>query len=36
MSIWDKFSDNGGYAHLISAAAQWIMYREGKCDWEQW
>lgn len=33
---WDEFSDNGGYAHLISAAAQWIMYLEGKRDWERW
>ena len=34
--IWDEFSDNGGYAHLISAAAQWLIYRDGKSDWEQW
>jgi hypothetical protein len=34
--LWDEFSDTGGYAHLISAAAQWVMYREGKRDWEQW
>lgn len=33
---WDEFSDNGGYAHLISAAAQWILYKEGKADWEKW
>jgi hypothetical protein len=32
---WDKFSDSGGYAHLISAAAQWIFLLEGKRDWEQ-
>ena len=31
---WDRFSDSGGYAHLISAAAQWILYLEGKSDWE--
>jgi len=31
---WDKFSDTGGYAHLISAAAQWLLYLEGKRDWE--
>ena len=31
---WDRFSDAGGYAHLISAAAQWILYQEGKRDWE--
>ncbi len=28
--VWDKFSDTGGYAHLISAAAQWLMYLEKK------
>lgn len=32
--VWDKFSDTGGYAHLISAAAQWLMYLEKKTDWE--
>ncbi|MFP4057538.1 MAG: hypothetical protein ACLF0G_11780 [Candidatus Brocadiia bacterium] len=31
---WDRFSDTGGYAHLISAAAQWLLYLEGKRDWE--
>ncbi len=31
---WDKYSDSGGYAHLISAAAQWLLVLEGKCDWE--
>ncbi|MFW6161298.1 MAG: hypothetical protein ACODAJ_00930 [Planctomycetota bacterium] len=31
---WDRFSDSGGYAHLLSAAAQWILYLEGKSDWE--
>jgi hypothetical protein len=31
---WDKFSDTGGYAHLISAAAQWLLVLEGKRDWE--
>lgn len=31
---WDKFSDTGGYAHLLSAAAQWLMYLEKKNDWE--
>jgi len=31
---WDRYSDSGGYAHLISAAAQWILYLEGKSDWE--
>jgi hypothetical protein len=29
-----RFTDAGGYAHLIQAAAQWVMYREGKADWE--
>jgi hypothetical protein len=33
---WDEFSDNGGYAHLITAASMWLMYLEGKRDWEQW
>ena len=32
--VWDKLSDTGGYAHLLSAAAQWLMYREKKNDWE--
>lgn len=32
--VWDKFSDTGGYAHLLSAAAQWLMYLEKKNDWE--
>ena len=30
---WERFSDTGGYAHLISAAAQYIFYLEGKRDW---
>ena len=30
---WDDISDTGGYAHLISAAAQWIFHLEGKTDW---
>ena len=30
---WDGFSDTGGYAHLISAAAQWILYLHGENDW---
>ena len=33
--VWDKFSDTGGYAHLISACAQWIFVLEGKRDWEE-
>ena len=31
---WDSFSDTGGYAHLISAASQWIFCLEGKQDWK--
>ncbi|HEV7403160.1 MAG TPA: hypothetical protein VGO11_09550 [Chthoniobacteraceae bacterium] len=31
---WDELSDTGGYAHLISAGAQWVNYLEGKRDWE--
>ncbi len=31
---WDGYSDSGGYAHLISAAAQWLFLLEGKRDWE--
>ena len=31
---WDELSDTGGYAHLISAAAEWVNYLEGKRDWE--
>lgn len=30
----DEFSDTGAYAHLISAAAQWVIYLDGKRDWE--
>jgi len=32
---WEDYSDNGGYAHLISAAAQWLYYLDGRRDWEQ-
>jgi hypothetical protein len=32
--FWDGFSDSGGYAHLISAAAQWLLCLEGKTDWD--
>jgi len=31
---WDGMSDSGGYAHLISAAAQWLLYLQNKTDWE--
>jgi hypothetical protein len=31
---WDELSDTGGYAHLMSAAAQWILVLEKKRDWE--
>jgi hypothetical protein len=33
---WDEFSDTGGYAHLISAAAQWLTWLDGQRDWERW
>jgi hypothetical protein len=32
---WEHFSDSGGYAHLLAAAAQWLYVLEGKRDWEQ-
>jgi len=32
---WEYFSDAGGYAHLLSAASQWLFVLEGKNDWEQ-
>ena len=32
---WEYFSDSGGYAHLLSAAAQWLLVRDDKNDWEQ-
>ncbi|MGC3972117.1 MAG: hypothetical protein QM775_33695 [Pirellulales bacterium] len=32
---WEDYSDAGGYAHLLTAGAQWIFYLEGKRDWEQ-
>jgi len=31
---WDHYSDTGGYAHLISACAQYLNHLEGKKDWE--
>ncbi len=30
---WDRFSDSGGYAHLISAAAQYLLWRKRQNDW---
>lgn len=30
----DNWSDSGAYAHVISAAAQWVLCREDKRDWE--
>lgn len=33
-AFWDGLSDSGGYAHLISAGAEWLMCLEGKNDWE--
>jgi lysophospholipase L1-like esterase len=32
--VWDDFSDNGGYAHLIAAGTQWLLCLEGKRDWQ--
>jgi hypothetical protein len=31
---WDHFSDSGGYAHLISAAAQSLLLEQNRSDWE--
>lgn len=31
---WDDMSDSGGYAHLISAAAQWLIYLDARRDWQ--
>jgi len=31
---WSQISDTGGYAHLLSAGAQWLNYLDGKRDWE--
>lgn len=33
-AFWDGLSDTGGYAHLISAAAEWVLYLDGKSNWE--
>jgi hypothetical protein len=33
-AFWDGLSDSGGYAHLISAGAEWLMYMDGRNDWE--
>lgn len=33
-AAWSMFSDAGGYAHLISAGAQWLFVLEGKRDWD--
>jgi hypothetical protein len=32
---WEYLSDTGGYAHLLSAASQWLFVLDGKNDWEQ-
>lgn len=29
---WDRYSDSGGYAHLIAAGAQWLLVLEGRSD----
>ncbi len=31
---WQRFSDTGGYAHLIKAASQWLIYLQDRRDWE--
>ena len=31
---WDGYSDTGGYAHLISAAAQWLLLLQNRTDWQ--
>ena len=33
-SEWDDFSDTGGYSHLVSAGAEYLLTLEGKRDWE--
>lgn len=33
-AAWSMYSDSGGYAHLLSAASQWLFVLEGKRDWE--
>jgi hypothetical protein len=33
-AFWDGLSDSGGYAHLLSAGAEWLLYLDGKNDWE--
>jgi hypothetical protein len=32
---WERYSDSGGYAHLIAAGAQWLLVLAEKKDWEQ-
>jgi hypothetical protein len=31
---WDRFSDSGGCAHLLSAASQWLLVLDGRRDWQ--
>lgn len=33
-ATWDTISESGGYAHLISAASQYLLYLDGKTDWQ--
>ena len=33
-SNWGRFSDSGGYAHLLSAASQYLMLLSNQRDWE--
>jgi hypothetical protein len=30
----DQLSDTGGYAHLIAAGAQYLLYLDHRCDWQ--
>jgi hypothetical protein len=31
---WQHYSDTGGYAHLLSAASQWLLHLDGRRDWQ--
>jgi hypothetical protein len=31
---WEGFSDAGAYAHLLKAAAQFLLLLDGRRDWE--
>lgn len=32
---WEDFSDTGGYAHLIGACSQYLLFLEGKKYWQE-